>query len=112
MYPDETEDFYIRDDRSKVLTARIDMEPYLQLYYLLYRKPKLETLIAEKAKDLARIQSLDLDDVIHDALLILADEHDVDIPQYPIVTGEQMRWEIAWNKLRKYEWEKQRGTLI
>lgn len=110
MHDDETFDFFIRNSQGQVLKGRIDFVPYARLYYLMYRKPELEPIIAHKLSDAERIHRRDASEFVDEITDAVAYEHDVDLPDMPEGSMEEERWEIAWNKLRRYEWEKRQGA--
>lgn len=110
MHDDETFDFYLRDSERKVIKGRIDFEPYARLYFMLFHRPDLETLIAARLKEAVRISDSEIDDgMVHDVAQLIAYEHDIEIPLLPRGSMEQEQWELAWNKMREYEWKKQQG---
>lgn len=113
MHDDETFDFFLRDSNRQVIKGRIDFEPYARLYYLLFHKPELEAAIADRLVASTRITDSEIDDdVIHDVTQLIAYEHDIEIPLLPRGSMEQEQWEMAWNKVREFDWKKQQGARI
>lgn len=110
MYDDETFDIYVRNSERKVLKGRIDLEPYTRLYFLLYRRPDLETTIGDKLTEAARIYEAEIDEYVDDVTQRVAYENDIEIPILPEAPTEEVRWQMGWDKVREYEWKKQQGA--
>lgn len=110
MYDDETFDIYVRNSERKVLKGRIDLEPYTRLYFLLYRRPDLETTIGDKLTEAARIYEGELEEYVDDVTQRVAYENDIEIPILPEAPTEEVRWQMGWDKVREYEWKKQQGA--
>ncbi|WP_300379717.1 hypothetical protein [Henriciella sp.] len=110
MYDDETLDIYLRDADRKIIKGRIDFEPYARLYHLLYLKPELETLIADKLRATARIYESDPVEYVDDVTQLVAAENNIEIPVIPEGSMTAEQWAIAWNKIREREWQKQQGS--
>lgn len=112
MKDDEIFDFYVRDSDRKVITGKIDFEPYVRLYHLLYDRPDLETIIGEKLSASSRIYDSEAAEFVDDVTQLVAAEYDIEILAIPEGSMEQERWAIAWDKVRKHDLSLQQGIKV
>lgn len=112
MNDDEVFDFYVRDPGRKVITGKIDFEAYVRLYHLLYDRPDLEAIIAEKLSASSRVYGSEAAEFVGDVTQLVASEYNIEIPAIPEGSMQQERWAIAWNKVRKHDLSLQQGIEV